>query len=384
MTPEHPKPLNIRWSFGPRYPMGIQLSAVGLIGSSLISAGGATRYPKDVVTKYPDVFGGAAHGATSITFALDTRRAAADWTRIPDMPGPKRETGMAVTVENALYVFGGFSYSPPYTLRDGYRLRRQGDGWVWDTLPVELPWPVCQAGIAAIGSRIYMLGGADFRAEGSGKPDFFTDASRDGHAVGVALLTLDTKDLAAGWRELAPLPGLSRFDQAFAAVGNRLYTLAGNHRGHDVLPMEYRNVVDAWVYDADAARWSQLPDAPVSANASAISWRNYIILAGGFRYAETLHLDGARTEVYSAQERKLAAAKKYEAFVEKNVFVFDTRQARWGRSDSLQEQVSQPMTAVAGDRIFLLGGEGGQLWHSDTLQIGTVEETLSGSGRRAH
>ena len=355
--------------------MGIQLSAVGLVDGILISAGGATRYPKDVVTRYPDVFAGAAQGATSISFALDTRKRGADWTRIPDLPGPKRETGMAVTVGGVLYVFGGFSYSPPYTLRDGYRLRRQGAGWVWEILPLELPWPVCQAGIAAIGSRIYVLGGADFYAEGNGKPDFFTDASRDGHAVGVALLMLDTKDLAAGWRQLAPLPGVSRFDQAFAAVGNRLYTLAGNHRGRNVQPMEYRNVVDAWVYDTAAARWSRLPDAPGTANASAISWRNYVILAGGFRYRETLRFDGARTEVYSAEERKLAAAKKYQAFVERNVFVFDTRRGQWGRSDSLPEQVSQPMTAVEGDRIFLLGGEGGRLWHSDTLQIGTVEET---------
>src|SRR4051794_9410846 len=100
--------LNIQWTFGPPYPMGIQLSAVGIVADSLISAGGATRYPKDVVTRYPNVFGGAPQGATSFTFALDTVKAGADWARIPDMPGPRRETGMAVTVDDALYVFGGF------------------------------------------------------------------------------------------------------------------------------------------------------------------------------------------------------------------------------------------------------------------------------------
>jgi N-acetylneuraminic acid mutarotase len=374
MKPEFPKLLSIQWAFGPRYPMGVQLSAVDLLEGNLISVGGATRYPKDIVARYPDAFGGAAQGATSFSFALDTEWSGADWTRIPDMPGPRRETGMAVTVDDELYVFGGFTYSPPYTLRDAYRLRRRRGGWVWETLPAELPWPVCQAGIAAVGSRIYMLGGADFYAEGDGKPDFFTDSSRDGHPVGVALLMLDTNYLTAGWRELASLPGTSRFDQSFAAVGNRLYTLAGNHRGRNVRPMQCRNVADAWVYDIGAATWSRLPDAPVGANTSAIAWRDYVILTGGFRYGETLHLDGRRTETYSQDEKKLAEAKQFQSFVERSVFVFDTKHQRWGLSDSLPEQASQPMTAVSGNRIFVLGGEGGRLWHSDTLQIGTVEE----------
>jgi len=374
MNSELPKLLDIQWTFGPSYPMGIQLSAVDMLGNTLISAGGATRYPKAVVAKYPNVFGGAAQGATSFTFALDTAHDGADWTRIPDMPGPRRATGMAVTVGDALYVFGGFTYSPPYTLRDGYRLLRQGEQWIWEALPVELPWPVCQAGIAAIGSRIYLMGGADFYAEGNDKPDFFTDRSRDGHPVGISLLMLDTNNLADGWRELARLPGLSRFDQAFAAVGNRLYSLSGNHRGRDAEPMEYRAVIDAWVYDVDTARWAQLPDAPGGANASAITWKNYVIVAGGFRYAETLHPGGGRTQRHTAEDKKLMAAKQYQSFIDRNVFVFDTRQSRWGRADSLAEQASAPMLAVSGDRIYVLGGEGGKLWHSDTLQMGTIRE----------
>lgn len=354
--------------------MGVQLSAVSLLGDSLISAGGATRYPKNIVSRYPDVFGGAQQGYTNYTFALNVAQAGAEWMRIPDMPGPRRETDMAVTVDGAMYVFGGFSHSEPYTFRDGYRLCRKGEKWIWETLPVELPWPVSVAGIAAVGHRIYLLGGADFYPEGGSKPDFFSDRSRTGDPVGTSLLVLDTTNLAAGWRRLAPLPGTSRFDQAFATVGNRLYSLAGINRGRDVEPMQYRSVTDAWMYDLDMAKWSRLPDTPASANASAVAWRDYVIVMGGFRYAEKLGLNGSRIELYSAEEKKMAAAKDFHAFVQRDVFVFDTRHNHWGSADALLERASLPMAAVAGNRIFAMGGEGGRLWHSDTLQIGSVEE----------
>jgi N-acetylneuraminic acid mutarotase len=354
--------------------MGIQQSAVSLLGNYLVSAGGATRYPKDVVKHYPGVFGGASQGCTSYTFALDVRQDAGHWTRIADMPGPCRETGMAVTIDDTMYVVGGFSHSEPYAFRDGYRLRRRGPEWVWDKLPVELPWPIAEAGIAVIGRRIYLVGGADFYAEAGAKPDFFTDRSRTGEPVGTSLLVLDTADLGSGWRQLAPLPGTSRFDQALAAVGNRLYSLGGINRGRDVQPMLYRNLVDCWQYEVDRDTWSRLPDSPAFANASAVGWQHYVIVLGGFRYGETLLLDGRRLEIYTAEEKKLEGEKNYGSFVQRSVFVFDIRNHSWGRADVLPEQASLPMTAVSGDRIFVLGGEGGRLWHSDTLQIGAIEE----------
>jgi hypothetical protein len=138
--------------------------------------------------------------------------------------------------------------------------------------------------------------------------------------------------------------------------------------------MLYRNLVDCWQYEVDRDTWSRLPDSPAFANASAVGWQHYVIVLGGFRYGETLLLDGRRLEIYTAEEKKLEGEKNYGSFVQRSVFVFDIRNHSWGRADVLPEQASLPMTAVSGDRIFVLGGEGGRLWLSDTLQIGAIEE----------
>lgn len=353
------------------------------MGDLLVSAGGYTRYPKDVVKHYPDVFGGAEQGYTNYTFALDVVHPGSQWTRLPDMPGPPRETGVAAVVGDALYVFGGFSHSEPYAFRDGFRLERRGNQWTWQTLPVSLPWPVSEAGIAVIGSRIFVLGGADFYPKDGEKPDFFSDASRDGHPVGTSLLMLDTNAMAAGWQLLPALPGTSRFDNSLVAVDGKLYSLTGIHRGHDIQPMAYRSVTDAWVYDLATRRWSRLPDAPDGANRGAVAWKHFVILAGGFRYGERVS-PGTRVVSYSDTERKLEHKKRYASFVQQDVLVFDARHQRWGRADSLLESASLPMMDISGNRIFALGGEGGRLWHSDTLQIGVISTAPEASAPRPH
>ena len=63
--------LKIDWRQGPEYPLGIQDSAFGIIAGNIVSAGGFSRYPKDVVSHYPDTFAGGASGFTGITFAFD-------------------------------------------------------------------------------------------------------------------------------------------------------------------------------------------------------------------------------------------------------------------------------------------------------------------------
>ena len=46
--------VKIDWEYGPAYPMGIQDSALGIIGDTILSAGGFTRYPKDIVRRHYD------------------------------------------------------------------------------------------------------------------------------------------------------------------------------------------------------------------------------------------------------------------------------------------------------------------------------------------
>jgi len=47
---------------------------------------------------------------------------------------------------------------------------RKDDEWTWDALP-SLPWPLTAAGICSIGSRIYMFGGADYEEDFSTNAD---------------------------------------------------------------------------------------------------------------------------------------------------------------------------------------------------------------------
>jgi len=166
--------IKINWRLGPDYPMGIQDSAVGMIHGKLVSAGGFTRHPRNIVMKYPDAFGGHPNGFTGLAFMLDPAHESAGWQRIPDMPGPARQGAAVAVVDHTLYIMGGMNYIDPFTYRETYRLRENGWQWEWEALPCcRLPWPVYGAAgsTAVIEKNIYLCGTADLftapRADGS-------------------------------------------------------------------------------------------------------------------------------------------------------------------------------------------------------------------------
>ena len=75
---------------------------MAVLDGRVISAGGFTRWPKDSVVKYPDLFGGAKNGFTHATFVFDPRHEASGWTRIENIPGPRRQAAAAAVVGGAL------------------------------------------------------------------------------------------------------------------------------------------------------------------------------------------------------------------------------------------------------------------------------------------
>ncbi|HJN18896.1 MAG TPA: hypothetical protein QGH10_25575, partial [Armatimonadota bacterium] len=122
--------------------------------------------------QYPEAFGGAASGFTSIAFSFDPTDEAAGWQRIPDIPGPPRQGAATVVVDNALYAVGGFNYDVPNSYRDTYRLTRENGDWTWSDLERATPWPVTEGSAVAIGERIYLFAPADFyQAEGDESAD---------------------------------------------------------------------------------------------------------------------------------------------------------------------------------------------------------------------
>ena len=113
--PVSPTPLDIEWREGPEYPMGIQDSAFAVLDGKIVSAGGFSRHPKDIVSRYPDAFGGAKSGFSKVAFVFDPKDPKLGWVRIADTPGPPRQASAAAVVNNAMYVIGGFSYTKPWS-----------------------------------------------------------------------------------------------------------------------------------------------------------------------------------------------------------------------------------------------------------------------------
>jgi N-acetylneuraminic acid mutarotase len=370
--------LKIDWKEGPEYPMGIQDSAFAMLDGVIVSAGGFSRHPKDIVAKYPDAFegqplvGSSPSGFTSLTFTFDPRHPDAGWTRIENIPGPARQAAATVVVGHDLYAVGGFSYTDPLVYRDMYRLRREGDAWKWTKLSPRLPWPICEAGVVAIGDKIYLVGGADIYASpGQKETDFNSEAGRTGEPVGRALLMLDTKNVDAGWKRLADIPGVPRFDACAAAAGGKIYALGGVHRGTKDGTSRYYNVTESWVYDPVKNEWSRLPDMPMGGNRRAVTFADrYVVLIGGYKCEWAWNSDGSTTNVYTPAEKQMKMIEHFED----TVLVFDTQTQQVGSADRLLDPTSYPMATIEGETVYTLGGEGGRrLWHPATFQIGRIK-----------
>lgn len=365
------RPFRIHWREGPEYPLGIQDAAFALLDGRVISAGGFTRWPKDSVAKYPDLFGGAKNGFTHATFVFDPRHEASGWTRIGNIPGPRRQAAVAAVAGGALYAIGGFNYDAPYTYRSVYRLTPGRGDWRWEDVPAELPWPVCEAGVGVIGRVIYLICGADFCPQ-PGHPDCdFNIVGRRGQPVGRSILSLDTANPRSGWRQVTQIPGTPRFDTCATVAAGKIYVFSGVHREPLPKPGGYSNVVDAWSFDVATSRWERLADLPHRSNQHAITYRDrYLLLLGAYRYGATRRIDGSLDQVYTPEEKK----RDWKQFFEPTVVVYDTRTRQVAETDPLLDATSYPMAAVEGDTVYALGGEGGKrLWQPATFHIGRIE-----------
>lgn len=367
-APESLKPmLTISWKPGPDLPQGFQDSDGGFIGSTLITVGGFCqgRVLPAKPNKYP-------RGFLKKAWGLDVDRGD-QWVDLPELPGEARQELFAAPVGDALYMWGGVSYTSPFCYADGYRLSKKGDAWTWDKLP-PLPSPACGSGIAAIDTRIYVLGGADYDSE-----HFYTIADRAGRQkrLGARFLTIDTTSLKAGWKRLPECPGTPRWVHAMAAVGGRIYVIGG--ATGDVPGAGYCTVVDNWVFDTATQKWSRLRDTPVSTGnfaSGAIAYKDrYILLVGGAQYPKVCNPDGTLRDKYGKASRYKDQGDYFN-----DVFVYDTKTETFGTATKLPLNNNLPMTVVRGDHIYLIGGETGGCTiegeafghHPDLLLIGTA------------
>lgn len=344
-----PKLLGITWRKGPNLPQGFQDSDGGIVAGHLITVGGYCAGQTNVpgkATQYPP-------GFLRRVWALDLNHPDQGWWSLPQFPGAERQELFGIVVADRLYCWGGFSYAAPYCYRDGYRLSRPSGAWRWDTLP-SLPWPLCSAGICAMGSKIYVVGGGDYDWN-----RFYTNADRNQGTprLGARLLVLDTERLDAGWKELPACPGTPRFVAAVAAIHGRLY-LIGGASGEDNRAGRYCTVVDNWCYDPATPEWRRLQDTPIATGnfpAGAVVFRDrYLVLVGGYQYGNVLNPDGTVRAPYGAVS-KYYPENPYNS----DVLVYDAQTGAFGTADPLPLCNNLPMAVVAGDTLHLIGGETG-------------------------
>ena len=357
-----PQMLEFAWSAGRPMPQGMQDNHVTLIHNWLVSVGGFCGGGDDdwKPGKYP-------RGFLNKTWGLDLNNTAVGWVDLPAFPGAPRQGAQGARVGNALYLWGGFSYSTPFTYRDGYRLSRGDSDWRWTRLPA-LPSPSSWAGISSIGSRIYAVGGADYDAK-----RFYTLTDRTGKVkrLGSRLIVFDTENPDAGWTERAPCPGAPRCLTTAAVVRGKIFVMGGV----GVLQSGgYANVVDSWRYDPQTDIWKRLRDMPISAAGSCSSLvvykDRYILLPCGYQYGEIMKPDGSAAPLYGTPSKVKRTWKNHPRYETthyyNHCFVYDIKTNLYGTATALPFDDVASITVVEGDTAYIFPGEtGGFVWQGE-------------------
>jgi len=347
-APELPTLLEIDWHLGPDLPQGFQDSEVAIINDTLITVAGFCSGEKGVVGKHDKYPRGFLKRVWEL--AVDDSEQAG-WEELPDFPGDARQGLCGSVVNDQFYAWGGFSYSEPYTYRDGYRLSVTDGRWRWDRLP-DLPWPIAGAGIAQSGPKLFVMGGAQYDLK-----KFNTNISVDGQIkrVGARLLVFDTDHPNSGWQELSPCPGTPRWVQAVTELDGYIYVIGGA-TGSDNEAGSYYTVVDNWRYDIAKDQWTRLKDLPISSgnfpDGRIVFQGRYILLIGGYPYSKVQNPDGSLKEPYGKPYKHYP-----DVFTYSDIFVYDTVTDTFGKATPMPLNNNLPSSIISGNRLYMIGGE---------------------------
>jgi len=258
-------------------------------------------------------------GATVDSAAPVDQTASGSWTTRAPMPTARQEVAVAA-LGDRVFVIGGFGPNAEASpLVEVYDVA--GDRW---EPRASLPHPVHHAAAAVVGGRLYVLGG-------------YT-GSRVGWTRVAALHEYDPgRDV---WVVRAPMP-TARGALAVAVVGGRLHALGGDADGitgaHEV-------------YDPATDRWTTAAAMPTARDHLAA------VAAGGRVWAL-----GGRTSFFGTQYA--------------NVEVYDPATDSWRTAPPLPNGRGGLAAATIGDRVYVFGGEA-------PLRIFNANEMYEAAGNR--
>jgi len=269
-----------------------------------------------------------------------------------------------LSVNNEIYLWGGFSYTEPYCYRDGYKLSRHDGQWTWSGLP-DLPRPGSAGNVVAIGAKIYLIGGMDYDAQ-----RYYVWSNRDQSITrfGSRLYVFDTERTQDGWKELAMCPGTPRMMSAAAAIDGQMYVMGGyavdeNGGGH--------NVVDSWRYEPTGDQWHRLRDLPVSvsgfSSGTIACKERYVLPVTGYPHPTILNPDGTIRPRYGESSHVDRSQWKLHPRAENLVYedtfwVYDTRTDLYGTATYLPFDDHGQTTHVVNDTTYMFPGETGGFW----------------------
>jgi hypothetical protein len=244
-----------------------------------------------------DAAGGAADlagtspGDGSADAAGNQPSGAGRWESLPSLLRARGEAGVAA-IGARLYVVGG--YSNVLEVFDTMTGK-------WEALP-SLPATVDHPNVAAVGDKLYVVGAFQAGA-------FFVYAP-------------DTR----AWSRIAPMPaGTDRGGSGVGVIGTRIYVGGGQRGG--------RSVADASAYDTATDRWEGLPPLPTP--------RDHLVGAG---VGGIFYVLGGRT---NGRQNVIA-----------RVDAFDPGAAAWTARAPMPTARGGCAAAVLGGRVYVFGGEG--------------------------
>lgn len=277
---------------------------------------------------YPEVLNGRIYVAggllapnTGYSAHFESYDPAEDkWTRLATLPEARHHIALAAA-GGRIYGVGGFSGGFP-------NWRAQASTYVYDPVAnrwsdgVPLPYPSAEGVCAAIGDRVYLVGGRTREHEGARHFNQHVDT-----AQGLVF------DPAQGrWSAIAQAP-TARNSAAAAVIDGRLFVVGGRQALKQADgSLRQVNVASLEVYDPQTDRWTtRAPMPQAQGGLAAAAYRGRLYVFGGEQWAP---------------EQKVYA----------DAWVYDPASDRWSMLPPLPTPRHGLGAATVGDRIHVFGG----------------------------